>query len=242
MSGGSEGPGRGSPSGAVGAEGEDRDVGLDGGKSVPSSPLRVSRTSPPAPTSPPCGDGGPTGPATSSPDSAGGVGWDPDGTDLAAAFLDRVQAAGRRSTRTTSGTGRAATRRRPPGAGWSGPSGDERDPQPLGRAVDRLVGEHGWGQDLAVHGAVARWDQVVGADIAAHVRPERFSAGELTVRADSTAWATQVRLLAPNLVRRLNEEIGDGTVTRVTVLGPHTPTWRKGPRTVPGRGPRDTYG
>jgi predicted nucleic acid-binding Zn ribbon protein len=175
-------------------------------------------------------------------EGAGRPGWDPDGTDLAAAFLDRVQAAGRRSTRTTSGTGRAATRRRPPGAGWSGPSGDERDPQPLGRAVDRLVGEHGWGQDLAVHGAVARWDQVVGAEVAAHVRPERFSAGELTVRADSTAWATQVRLLAPNLVRRLNEEIGDGTIVRVTVLGPHAPTWRWGPRTVPGRGPRDTYG
>jgi predicted nucleic acid-binding Zn ribbon protein len=105
-----------------------------------------------------------------------------------------------------------------------------------------LVGEHGWGQDLAVHGTVARWDQVVGPDVAAHVRPERYSAGELTVRADSTAWATQVKLLAPNLVRRLNEEIGDGIVTRVTVLGPHAPTWRTGPRTVPGRGPRDTYG
>jgi predicted nucleic acid-binding Zn ribbon protein len=93
-----------------------------------------------------------------------------------------------------------------------------------------------------VHGVVARWDQIVGADIASHVRPESYADGEVTVRADSTAWATQVKLLAPNLVRRLNEEIGDSTVTRVNVLGPHTPTWRKGRRSVRGRGPRDTYG
>ena len=40
-----------------------------------------------------------------------------------------------------------------------------------------------------------RWDQLVGADVAAHTRPERFSDGELVVIADSAAWATQVRLL-----------------------------------------------
>lgn len=128
------------------------------------------------------------------------------------------------------------------GSAWSGPTADERDPQPLERAVDRLVGEHGWGEELSVHAVIARWEQIVGDDVAAHVRTEKFSDGELTVRADSTAWATQVKLLAPNLVRRLNEEIGHGSVARVVVLGPHAPTWRKGPRTVKGRGPRDTYG
>lgn len=199
-------------------------------------PGSTSRTFPSDPTDPTDAPPDPQG------DDVGGMGWDPDGTDLAAALLDRVRAGGRRATRSSSGTGRAAVGKRAPGAGWSGPSGDERDPLPLGSAVDRLVGEHGWSQELAVHGAVARWDQVVGPEVAAHVRPERYSTGELTVRADSTAWATQVRLLAPNLVRRLNEEIGDGTVMRVTVLGPNAPTWRRGPRTVPGRGPRDTYG
>jgi predicted nucleic acid-binding Zn ribbon protein len=93
-----------------------------------------------------------------------------------------------------------------------------------------------------VHAVIARWEQIVGADLAAHVTTEQYADGELTVRADSTAWATQVKLLAPNLVRRLNEEIGHGSVTRVIVLGPHAPSWRKGPRTVRGRGPRDTYG
>jgi predicted nucleic acid-binding Zn ribbon protein len=65
---------------------------------------------------------------------------------------------------------------------------------------------------------------------------------ELTVRTDSTAWATEVRLLASQVLVRLNAELGDGTVTRIHVLGPQAPSWRHGPRTVRGRGPRDTYG
>jgi len=170
--------------------------------------------------------------------------WDPDGTDLARALLARAQSEqrarparsrGRTNRRYSAGRGGASST-------WSGPDSDERDPQPLDTAVDRLVDEHGWGEDIAVHAVIARWDQIVGPDVAAHVKTERYEDGELTVRAESTAWATQVKLLAPNLVRRLNEEIGHGSVTRVVVLGPHAPSWHKGPRTVRGRGPRDTYG
>lgn len=238
------------PGGGSGKDDEPRDLGVDGEKSVPSTPLRVSEglSADPASAGPqPLDSSGKTaGDAT----PAAGETWDPEGTDLARALVARARAAGRPGVMQRTGTpdsgaptGRGGgRRRRAPGAGWSGPARDERDPQPLDVAVDRLVGEHGWGQDLAVHGVVARWDQVVGAELAAHVRPERYATGELTVRADSTAWATQVKLLAPNLVRRLNEEIGDGMVSRVVVLGPHAPNWRKGLRSVPGRGPRDTYG
>lgn len=175
---------------------------------------------------------------------------DEDGIDLAKAFVARAKAA-KRGARFVQGGGavrgtgarrRRGSQRSRPGAGWSGPDSDARDPQLLDTAVDRLVDEHGWAQELTVHGVVARWDQIVGSEVAAHVHVDRYADGVVTVRAESTAWATQVRLLAPTVVKRLNEEIGDGVVTRVNVLGPHAPSWRKGPRSVPGRGPRDTYG
>ena len=83
---------------------------------------------------------------------------------------------------------------------------------------------------------------IVGAEVAAHCSPEGWSDGVLTVRADSTAWATQVRLLAPDLIKRLAEEVGHGRVVRVDVRGPSAPSWVRGPRSVRGRGPRDTYG
>jgi predicted nucleic acid-binding Zn ribbon protein len=87
-----------------------------------------------------------------------------------------------------------------------------------------------------------RWAEIVGRDLAAHTRPDSFADGELAVTADSTAWATQVRLLAPMLVRRLNEELGDGSVRRVKVRGPTPPRSRGGWRVPGSKGPRDTYG
>jgi predicted nucleic acid-binding Zn ribbon protein len=164
------------------------------------------------------------------------------GVDLARAALAQARAEARRRG--------VAGRREPEAAGEpepvaqrSGARPDDRDPQQLGRTINRLLAERGWETAAAVHGVVGRWEQIVGVDVAAHCRPERFADGVLTVVADSTAWATQVRLLAPQLVRRLNEELGDRTVTRVTVLGPASPSWRKGRRRIRGeRGPRDTYG
>ena len=119
----------------------------------------------------------------------------------------------------------------------------ERDPQLLDSTIGRLISEQGWCTDVRVHGVFSRWDSIVGREVAQHATPESFGDGKLVVRTDSTAWATQMKLLAPTVVRRLNEELGDGTVTVIDVLGPHGPSWKRGPRSVrDGRGPRDTYG
>ena len=116
------------------------------------------------------------------------------------------------------------------------------DPQPLSTALDGLLADQGWQLAAKVGSVFGRWDQLVGAEVAAHTRPERFSDGELVVIADSAAWATQVRLLAATLVRRLNEELGHGTVTRVVVRGPAGPR-RMGPLRVRGTpNHNDDYG
>jgi predicted nucleic acid-binding Zn ribbon protein len=168
--------------------------------------------------------------------------WRPEGTDLARAFLAQVRSNRQRRRAAARGSGPDAEQLRPGEDVWSSAHPDDRDPQPVGAAVDEFVDQHGWGTELRVHGVMARWDLIVGPDIAVHSHPERYAETELTIRAESTAWATQLRLLAPVIVRRLNEELGDGTVTRIHVLGPTAPSWIKGPRRVKGRGPRDTYG
>jgi predicted nucleic acid-binding Zn ribbon protein len=130
-----------------------------------------------------------------------------------------------------------------PGPQVSGAHPDDRDPQRLGAAVERLVDSKGWATEVNVRGLLARWPTLVGPVNAAHSHPEAFADTVLTVRTDSTAWATQLRLLAPQLVAMLNEALGDGTVTRVDVRGPDGPSWKKGRLSVrDGRGPRDTYG
>lgn len=163
--------------------------------------------------------------------------------------LDLAKTLSRATVRMQPTSGRPRPRRlRAPGrrTGRSRSSGahpDERDPQTLDATLGRLVADHGWSLDLRVHGVIGRWSELVGDEVAAHCTPESFADGKLVVRTDSTAWATQLRLLAPTVVRRLNEELGHGTVTLIDVLGPHLPTWKKGLRsTRDGRGPRDTYG
>jgi predicted nucleic acid-binding Zn ribbon protein len=139
----------------------------------------------------------------------------------------------------------AKRRRRPriDGAQISSARPDDRDPQKLTSTLGRLMRDQGWEVDVAVHGVMARWPTIVGPETAQHCTPESYENNILTVRTSSTAWATQLKLLAPDLVRRLNAELGEGTVTVVNVQGPHAPSWRRGPRTVRGgRGPRDTYG
>jgi predicted nucleic acid-binding Zn ribbon protein len=142
----------------------------------------------------------------------------------------------------TKSTGKAVRRRRRE-TELSGAHPDARDPALVGSEVEKLVTKSGWETDLAVHGVFGRWGSIVGADVAAHCVPESYAEGRLKVRTDSTAWATQLRLLAPNVIRRMNDELGDGTVTFIDVTGPEAPSWSKGRRSVrDGRGPRDTYG
>mgnify|MGYP003336356138 CR=1 FL=1 len=168
-----------------------------------------------------------------------------DGLDLARAIARSTAGAGSRPARRKRRSGTEAPRNedRRGRSGFSGAHPDDRDPQLLDATLGRLVADHGWALDLRVHGLFARWAELVGEEVAAHCAPESFADGRLVVRTDSTAWATQLRLLAPRIVERLNVELGPGSVTVIDVQGPHLPSWKKGPRSVrDGRGPRDTYG
>lgn len=160
---------------------------------------------------------------------------DPTGIDLARQIAASVSA--------MKGGGRKRRRRpRPTGPQSSGAHPDDRDPMPLGAALDRLVDAKGWNTQVNIHLLLGNWPKLVGRVNAEHSAPEAFHDGVLTVRASSTAWATQLRLFAPQLVARLNADLGDGSVTRVEVRGPDAPSWKHGRRSVKGRGPRDTYG
>ena len=117
-----------------------------------------------------------------------------------------------------------------------------RDPALLGDQMDRLLLDRGWNVDVAVGSVMGRWPAIVGTEVAAHCMPVTFSDGALTVRADSTAWATQLRLMSSSILGRLETEVGKDTVTELRVQGPSAPSWTRGPRKSTGPGPRDTYG
>lgn len=200
--------------------------------------------------------GGPPGPGSdrAQPPDHPPTDEPPRGIDLARRALDqarqnaraRGQAAGARTSGAASGSRTSTPRAAAGGRGgrrrWSGPGADDRDPQPLGRLTTRLVRARGWSEQVSAGTVLGRWPALVGADIAAHAEAVSLRDGELLVRAESTAWATQLRLMQRQLLATLARGVGDGVVTRLTVVGPAAPSWRKGERHVRGRGPRDTYG
>ena len=135
--------------------------------------------------------------------------------------------------------GRPGRRRRPVVEAQLAGSG--RDPQLLGDAASGLLAERGWTEDVSVAGVFGRWSEIVGEHVGEHCTPETFDDGRLVVRASSSAWATNLRMYTSTMLGRLAEELGDDVVTEVTILAPVGPSFRKGPLSVPGRGPRDTW-
>lgn len=172
--------------------------------------------------------------------------------DLVRSALDeaRRMALGRTGRTGRLGGARGGARRRKPAdlegrspGGYSGPAPDESDPQPIGALVEGYVAERGWDRPLAEARVFADWPMLVGTDVAAHCSPTTLTAGELKVTAESTAWATQLRLLSSTLLARLATELGPDVVSRISITGPSGPSWKHGGFSVRGaRGPRDTYG
>jgi predicted nucleic acid-binding Zn ribbon protein len=136
------------------------------------------------------------------------------GRSAEAAALDRIR-----------GSSTPIRRRRPQASGqWSG-----RDPKPLGEAFEALVESGGWESDVARADAIVRWDEIVGPAVAAHAKPVSFDAAALVVQADSATWATELRLLTPQLLARCAQVVGAGVVATLVI---------RGPATVAPRGPR----
>lgn len=167
------------------------------------------------------------------------------GMDMVRRALEEARGAARSQGKDV-GRGRVAPARRAPVTGrrrrWSGPGPDVRDPQPFGAATRDLAHSRGWSKQVAEGSVLGQWATVVGDQIADHAVPTGLRDGVLTVSAESTAWATQLRMVQAQLLAKIAAAVGDGVVTSMKIQGPVAPSWRKGNRSVPGRGPRDTYG
>ena len=168
------------------------------------------------------------------------------GMDLVRRALEEARTAARGQGKEV-GRGRSSPAPRRETAGgrrrhWSGPGEDSRDPQPLGRVARELTSTNGWSPKVAEGTVFALWAAVVGDQIAEHAQPTVLRDGVLSVSAESTAWATQLRLVQAQLLAKIATAVGDGVVTALKITGPTAPSWRKGDRHISGRGPRDTYG
>jgi len=181
-----------------------------------------------------------------------GTGSDGTGGDIARAALAGAQGIARPNGRSgrrrrDREAGRRTRRENLAGrnrGGYSAPGPDPgTDPERIGSLLGAYIDERGWDRPLAEARVFAEWPALVGRDVAAHCAPQSLAKGELRIAAESTAWATQLRLLASTLLARLVAELGPQVVTKLIITGPVGPSWKHGAWSVRGaRGPRDTYG
>jgi predicted nucleic acid-binding Zn ribbon protein len=126
--------------------------------------------------------------------------------------------------------------------GSTRPFGGGREPEGLGSVMDAMTSRLGWNSPLAQSELLASWAEIAGAETAEHSTPVGIDEGVLSVRCDSTAWATQLRLMRVQVMTSIATRYPDAGIQSVRFEGPGAPSWKKGPRSIPGRGPRDTYG
>jgi predicted nucleic acid-binding Zn ribbon protein len=164
--------------------------------------------------------------------------------DMASGALAAARAIASGKGATAERVARAKRRRRSSGESrYSGARPDDRDPTAIGAILGKALPELGWIGPLATARLLGQWDTVVGSDIAAHCQPVSLTDGDLKVTAESTAWATQLRLMAPRILAKITAELPPGMVKKIVITGPTGPSWRHGPWSVHGgRGVRDTYG
>lgn len=152
-----------------------------------------------------------------------------DDIDAAAAALQRVrQAALEAGFR----PGMAGTQRRGPkkrGARAEKPTRSS-GPQPLGDVFSKFIAQRGWKEPVAVGSVLADWESIVGRQIAENAKVETFENARLVLRTTSTAWATQLKLLTPQLMHKFDEILGPGVITHLEIRGPAGGSYGRGRR------------
>lgn len=122
------------------------------------------------------------------------------------------------------------------------PFGTGRDPRALADVLVVVAEDMGWSVELEQARIIAEWPEFAGEATAEHTSVVGISNGVLQVQCDSTTWATELRRLRAEMLTRLLSDYPDSEIRDLRFLAPGAPSWRHGPRTVRGRGPRDTYG
>ena len=81
-------------------------------------------------------------------------------------------------------------------------------PTAVGDLIGRVLGELGLEGVARSHQIGAKWEQVVGAQVAAHCRPLGLRGDVLEIEVDSPVWSQQLQLRKPEMLSTLERMFG----------------------------------
>jgi predicted nucleic acid-binding Zn ribbon protein len=94
---------------------------------------------------------------------------------------------------------------------------EEDRPHQLARSLDDVARSIGAPPVEALSVVFSRWEEVVGAAVAAHCRPVSLVRSTLIVSVDNPAWATQLKYLRASVLDRIAKIAGPDVATRLEV-------------------------
>ena len=90
-----------------------------------------------------------------------------------------------------------------------------RPPRRLVEALSKVAADLNLDDPDDVAAVMAAWPEAVGEAVATHVRPRRLHDGVLLVEVDAPVWATQLRYLEEDVLRRLGRKVRPGVVKSI---------------------------
>jgi predicted nucleic acid-binding Zn ribbon protein len=93
----------------------------------------------------------------------------------------------------------------------------DRDPKPLGDVVGAVGRDLGADDPRRIARIATDWDEILGPELAPHVRFVSLRDGVLVLGAMDPAWASRARFEGPRVAAELDARQGAGTVRDVRV-------------------------
>lgn len=92
----------------------------------------------------------------------------------------------------------------------------KKKPQPLSEVMNEVLRSTSMGRRIAQAQVIPQWPSLVGPQIAAVTEPLSVTTqGTLFVAVTTNAWMTELSLLEPQLLKRLNEKTGRPSIKRI---------------------------
>ncbi|HKL25663.1 MAG TPA: DUF721 domain-containing protein [Desulfuromonadales bacterium] len=84
-----------------------------------------------------------------------------------------------------------------------------------GDLLEQLLQSMGLDKRIQQYRAMVIWDEVVGTQIASQARPVRIRGAVLEVCVEQAAWMQQLQLMKPQILKKLNAELGEGQIEEI---------------------------
>jgi predicted nucleic acid-binding Zn ribbon protein len=81
-------------------------------------------------------------------------------------------------------------------------------PQNLSHILSRMLKDFGLEENAKRYEAITKWEEIVGAKVAAVTKPERISHGTLVVKVTSSVWKYELTMRKQEILSKIHQVTG----------------------------------